>query len=80
VATPCSIQRRHAVNSPVVRCDVSVPAEGKRAVSPASKTQTVLTALTYTELKCVDTGSRHTGPYQVLMHCGTYSNVPTGTD
>jgi hypothetical protein len=54
LVTPYPIQRRHAVNSPVVRCDVSVPAEGKYAVSMDSKTETVLTGL-----NGVDTDSRH---------------------
>jgi len=49
------------MNSLVVRNDVSVLAEGKHSVSAASKTQTVSTAVTITELNVVDTGSRHTG-------------------
>ena len=55
------IQRRHAVNSPVVSSDVSVLAEGKDAVSTASRTLTVLTAVAATGVNGVDTGSRHTG-------------------
>jgi hypothetical protein len=58
LVTPYSIKRRHAVNSPVVSCDVSVPAEGKRDVSTASQTQTVLNAVTYSGLNGVDPDSR----------------------